>query len=105
MRRQDTVVVQNHSATIGSVGQKVWTTPDGEPKTVPCNVYPLAADIIELFGLQAFETRAVWCDSWPGDLHSSITFEGATWDQAAPAATHNKSQNLLNVIVPIKKRA
>ncbi len=104
MRRQNIVTVQNYKAVTGSLGQSEWTDPDGAPKIVQCNVYPLEADIIDLYGLQAFETRAVWCDSWPGDLHSEIVFEGAVWLQAAPPKTHNKSFNLLNVIVPIKRR-
>lgn len=102
MRRQDIALVQNYTKTTGTIGQAVYTTPDGAPKRVECNGYPLDAALIDLFGLQKVETRALWCDAWPGDLHSTIEFEGQKWMQAAPLATHNKSQNLLNVVVPIK---
>lgn len=104
MRRQDSVTVQRHEkGPAGKVGQTTYV-PVGDPIPVPCNVYPADADIVEAYGLQKIETRHVVGDAWPGDLHSTITFEGATWDPATPVSTFGKTPSARSVQLHIKKR-
>jgi len=104
VRRQDVIIVQNYSKTVGNIGQTSYDTPDGPPVKVECNVYPLDADEETRYGLQEIETRKVVCDAWPGRAHSRMTFEGENWDQHAPEKNYSKSFSARSVQVVIKKR-
>ena len=104
MKRKKSVSVQNYLKKKGSIGQSTYTEPDGAAVPVPCNVYPLdAAEVVE-YGVQELETLKLYCDSWPGNLHSRITYRGEEWDQAAPVKGFDNTVKLKNVVVIIKKR-
>lgn len=104
MRRQDVVTVQNFTKTVGGIGQAKYTTPNGKPVKVPCNVYPLTAAESEAFGLQLIETQSIVCDAWPGNVHSRITYQGEAWDQVGPVKTFSKTFGVRSVQLVIQKR-
>lgn len=97
-------MVQLYTKTTGGIGQNKYDTPVGEPIKVACNVYPLTTEEETAAGLQSIDTRKVVCDAWPGDLHCRVTFDGAEWDQHAPAKDFNKSWAARSVQLVIKKR-
>lgn len=102
--RQDVVEVQNYSKGTGAVGQSTFNVPDGAPIKVKCNVYPAEQSVIETYGLQQVDTRLVVCDSWPGNIHSTIAFEGAVWEPATPVAAYRKTVSARSVQLHIRKR-
>lgn len=104
MQRRDAVFVQNYQQTKGETGQNLYTVPDGEAVRVPCNVYPVDADTITAYGLQEVETRLIVCDMWPGNIHSTVAFEGVEWDVAAPVQNFDKTPSARSVQVVVKKR-
>lgn len=74
-----TVLVQQRVASENSRGQTVYTNV-GDATPVRCSVQPLSASESGFGGLQAVTKRFIVSRTWPGDILSSITFDGYDWD-------------------------
>jgi hypothetical protein len=100
------VVVQNYSRTISDMGTPKNAEPDGPPVTVRCNVYPLSSDESVSLGLINDETRRVYLHftTWPGNQHSTITFDGALWEQVGPVVTYDSGFATKHSQVVLRKR-
>jgi hypothetical protein len=103
MRRRHTLTVQPRKRKDGSAGQRELEN-DGEPVDVKGNRHPLSEEDIRLWGDSAKETVKYFCDTWPGDIYSTITIAGEPWDQVAPARVHGLGQNTRHVEVILRKR-
>ena len=104
MRRQrHTVSVQKRKSKTGSANQKEYEN-DGAPVIIPGTYHPLSAEEILVWGTSTRETGKFFCRSWPGDIHSRITFRGAQWDQVAPAEISDIGQNTKHVVVVLRRR-
>lgn len=104
MRRKHVVLVQNFLKTTGSLGQAKYDEPDGEPIRVLCNAHPLDAELIKTNGLQEHDTRHLYADFWPGNAHSRVTYNGATWEPHGLPQVYDISAAANSVQIIIKKR-
>jgi hypothetical protein len=103
MRYLDTVSVQLREKVAGSAGQAEWSDA-GDPVTVRGNVHPLEADEIVYWGDHGRDMRKLFCKSWPGDIHSVISWDGAAWDQVAPEQLFKIGQSTKHVEVILRRR-
>lgn len=103
MMRKHVVIVQPYEKVLGPMGESTYR-PTGAPVPVPCNVHPITADEITAFGLQEVDARKIVADTWPGDIHCRITYDGEEWDQHGPAHHHDISDNANSWQVLIQKR-
>lgn len=103
MRYRDSLVVQKRKKAPGSAGQRELVN-DGSPVTVVGNMHPLDTSEIEFYGTRASDTRKWFCKSWPGDMFSEITYDGAKWDQVDPEKVHKLGQATRHIEVIVRKR-
>lgn len=96
------VTVQGYTKQAGTAGSVY--APHGDPVVVPANVHPLSTTELTNLGLQASDTRRVHARIWPGDMHSRVTFQGAEWDQVAPAQLYDMSPATTHYEVIIRRR-
>ncbi len=104
MRYLETLTVQPRKQQTGSANQVEWVD-DGDPVTVAGNAHPLDQAEIVNFGDVGQDLRRWFCRSWPGDMHSVLTFEGDPWEQAEPAARHKIGRGTRHVEVVIRRRS
>lgn len=105
MRRLHSITGVLYEAFQGSAGQTEYRPiPFTDPVTVPCNVQPLDAAEVQFYGERARDTRKVFADSWPFDIHSRLTFQGEAWDQVEPEKYHAQGQGTKHHEVIIRKR-
>lgn len=108
MRRRHTITGVLYEKTAGSAGQAEWVPieiADGDPvPSVRCNVRPLSAEEVQFWGDRGKDTRIVFADTWPFDIHSRLTFEGAEWDQVEPEKNFDFGAATKHHEVVIRKR-
>ena len=78
-RAPHVVTVQNRTASKDSRGQTVYSNV-GAPVDVPCSCQPLSASESNVDGLQALTKRFIVSRTWPGDILSTIIWDGFDWD-------------------------
>lgn len=111
MRRRHRISGVIYWRVTGSAGQAEYQPLPGpvpgslnNPLVIACNVRPLNADEVQLWGDRGSDTRTVFADAWPFDIHSILTFEGATWNQVEPAKNFDYGAATRHHEVVIRKR-
>jgi hypothetical protein len=99
-----TVMVQRRRRVKGSAGQGEFEN-DGLPVTVRGNVHPVSTSETIDYGLQGTDLRRLHCLNWPGDSRSNVTFDGASWDVAAPPQHFDMSPSTAHWEVLLRKKA
>lgn len=103
MRRRHKITGRRRESYEGSAGQTEYRDVDEEPKTVACNVRPLSVDEQSYYGDRAVVRRKVFADTWPFDIHSRLTFDGAEWD-VEPEQRFDYGAGTKHVEVVIRRR-
>ncbi len=77
-RPRHVVTVQNRRLVRGAHGTEYRL--DGDPVEVPCTVRSSSATETNTDGLQVSTLKRVIARTWPGDVHSLITFRGDEYE-------------------------
>ena len=111
MRRRHSIAGVLYEKTTGSAGQKEYRPITGvgpgtesAPITVACNVRPLDTEEIQFWGERGGDTRKVFADTWPFDIHSALTFNGDSWYQLEPEKDFDYGTGTKHHEVVIRKR-
>ena len=111
MRRRHTISGVLYEKVAGSAGQKEYRPITGsgpgteaKPIVVSCNVRPLDTEEIQFWGERGGDTRKVFADSWPFDIHSALTFNGGQWYQVDPEKDFDYGVATKHHEVVIRKR-
>lgn len=81
---------------------------DGDPVTVSgLSVQPVTAEELNAFGggMQAWTTRRIiGRGPWPGGIHSTIQFDGRTWEQFGEAEFYTTGRRTKHFSCMIRAR-
>ncbi len=86
------VLVQNYTHTVNQRGLTSKTA-DGDPVEVRCMCEPVrewsAAEETDTVGLQVRDLLVIRAKTWPGDIHSIVTYDGSRYETVgAPQRLH-----------------
>lgn len=91
MRRRHKISGVLYWRVVGSAGQGEYVPipgpvagSEGNPIIVSCNVRPLDTQEVQFWGERGSDTRKVFADYWPFDIHAALTFDGQKWYQVEP---------------------
>lgn len=111
MRRRHKITGVLYWRVTGSAGQGEYVPIPGpipgslgNPIVVSCNVRPLDTEEIQFWGERGGDTRKVFADSWPFDIHSALTFNGQPWYQVEPEKDFDYGTGTKHHEVVIRKR-
>ncbi len=96
-------VVQGRVKSKDDEGATVYTD-SGAAFSVPCSVQPLSAAESNIDGLQALTKRLIVARTWPGDILSTVIYDGYDWDTVGDPQHHNMSPRTDHWEVVIEKR-
>jgi len=97
------VTVQNRVASPDSRGQTIYSNV-GDPIDVLCSCQPLSASESNFEGLQALTKRFIVSRTWPGDILSTVIWDGFDWDVVGDPQFLNMSLATQHWEIVIEKR-
>lgn len=100
-RPQHVAAVQRRIATPSDYGS-IYAD-DGAPVLVPCTIRALSAEESEALGVTATTVYRLICRSWPGDINSLITWNGALYEPIGDPLRFDGSARTAHFEVRLKR--